>query len=99
MNAGEPLSTRAVRMKNYNELIQLARFRRRALFAGNQRSGSHRYRGREGDDRRSTGEVLVHLGNGNYLQRYRIYVTHVKPGASSSTNSIRWTCAMTARSS
>ena len=24
------------------------------------------------------GEVLVHLGSGNYLQRYKIYVTHVQ---------------------
>jgi cell division protein FtsQ len=26
----------------------------------------------------STGGVLVHLGNGSYLERYRIYVTHVE---------------------
>ena len=24
------------------------------------------------------GEVLVHLGSSNYLERYRIYVTHVQ---------------------
>ena len=26
----------------------------------------------------ANGEVLVHLGSGNYLQRYRTYVTHVQ---------------------
>jgi cell division protein FtsQ len=26
----------------------------------------------------SNGEVLVHLGSGNYLQRYRTYVTHIQ---------------------
>ena len=26
----------------------------------------------------SNGEVLVHLGSGNYLQRYKTYVTHVQ---------------------
>src|SRR5467141_3232116 len=25
-----------------------------------------------------TGEVLVHLGSSNYLERYKVYVTHVQ---------------------
>ncbi len=78
MNAGEPLSMRAARMKNYNELI-------RELDSG----GAHYSQELSEVDLSdpedvkvlatdSNGEVLVHLGSGNYLQRYRIYVTHVQ---------------------
>jgi cell division protein FtsQ len=78
MNAGEPLSTRAARMKNYNELV-------RELDA----SGAHYSQGLSEVDLTDTedvkvlaadanGEVLVHLGSGNYLQRYKTYVTHVQ---------------------
>ena len=42
MNPGEPLSTRAPRMKAYNELVQATRFRRRPLLAGFERSRSLR---------------------------------------------------------
>ena len=45
------------------------------------------------------GEVLVHLGSANYLERYKIYVTHCRNGSSSSTSWNRWTCATTGRSS
>ncbi len=78
MNAGEPLSTRAARMKNYNELV-------RELDS----SGAHYSRElsevdlTDSEDVKvlaadSNGEVLVHLGSGNYLQRYKIYLTHVQ---------------------
>ena len=78
MNAGEPLSTRAVRMKNYNELV-------RELDSG----GAHYSQELSEVDLTDTedvkvlaadanGEVLVHLGSGNYLQRYKTYVTHVQ---------------------
>ncbi len=78
MNANEPLSTRAVRMKNYNDLIQQL-----------DSSGAHYSQEISEVDLTDTedvklltsdpaGEVLVHLGSGNYLQRYRIYVTHVQ---------------------
>ncbi len=78
MNAGEPLSTRAARMKNYNELV-------RELDAG----GAHYSQDLSEVDLTDTedvkvltgdsnGEVLVHLGSGNYLQRYKIYLTHVQ---------------------
>ncbi len=78
MNAGEPLSTRAARMKIYNELI-------RQLDAG----GAHYSQELSEVDLTDAedvkvvvadpnGEVLVHLGSGNYLQRYRIYITHVQ---------------------
>ena len=78
MNANEPISTRAVRMKNYNELV-------RQLDSGGARysqdisevdlSDPEDVKVMTAD---STGGVLVHLGNGNYLQRYKIYVTHVE---------------------
>jgi len=78
MNAGEPLSTRAARMKNYNELV-------RELDSGGARysqelsevdlSDSEDVKVLAAD---SNGEVLVHLGSGNYLQRYKTYVTHAQ---------------------
>jgi cell division protein FtsQ len=78
MNAGEPLSTRAARMKNYNELL-------RELDSG----GAHYSQELSEVDLSDTedvkvvaadsnGEVLVNLGSGNYLQRYKTYVTHVQ---------------------
>jgi cell division protein FtsQ len=78
MNANEPLSTRAARMKNYNELV-------RQLDA----SGAHYSEDLSEADLTDpedvkvmtagpNGDVLVHLGSGNYLQRYRVYVTHVQ---------------------
>lgn len=78
MYANEPLSTRAARMKNYNDLVaQLD-------------SGGTRYSQElsevdlsDAEDVKviaadPNGEVLVHLGAGNYLQRYKTYVTHVQ---------------------
>src|SRR5580704_6153369 len=78
MNAGEPLSTRAARMKNYNALV-------RELDA----SGAHYSQELSEVDLSdpedvkviaadSNGDVLVHLGSVNYLQRYKTYVTHVQ---------------------
>jgi cell division protein FtsQ len=78
MNAGEPLSMRKARMKNYNDLV-------RELDSG----GAHYSQElsevdiSDPDDVKvlaadSNGEVLVHLGSGNYLQRYKTYVTHVQ---------------------
>jgi cell division protein FtsQ len=78
MNAGEPLSTRAARMKNYNALV-------RELDSG----GAHYSQELSEVDLSdpedvkvlaadSSGEVLVHLGSGNYLQRYKVYVSHVQ---------------------
>ena len=78
MNAGEPLSTRAARMKSYNELVH------------ELDSGGARYSQdlsevdlTDTEDVKvlaadANGEVLVHLGSGNYLQRYKTYVTHVQ---------------------
>jgi cell division protein FtsQ len=78
MSAGEPLSTRAARMKNYNELV-------RELDSG----GAHYSQELSEVDLSdpedvkvlaadANGEVLVHLGSGNYLQRYKTYVTHMQ---------------------
>ena len=78
MNGNEPLSTRAARMKSYNDLIQQLD------------SGGARYSQEisevdltDTDDVKvvtadPNGDVLVHLGSSNYLQRYRVYVTHVQ---------------------
>jgi cell division protein FtsQ len=78
MNANEPLSTRAARMKDYNELIQ-------QLDSGGARYSQDMSEVdlSDAEDVKvvtadPNGEVLVHLGNGNYLQRYKIYVTHVE---------------------
>jgi cell division protein FtsQ len=78
MNAGEPLSTRSARMKNYNELVQ-------QLDSGGA-SYSRELSEVDLTDPEDvkvvaadpSGEVLVHLGSGNYLQRYKTYVTHVQ---------------------
>jgi len=78
MNAGEPLSTRAARMKNYNALV-------RELDSGGAHY-SHELSEVDVSDPEdvkvlaadSNGDVLVHLGSGNYLPRYKTYVTHVQ---------------------
>jgi cell division protein FtsQ len=78
MNSGEPLSTRSARMKNYNDLVQ-------QLDSGGA-SYSRELSEVDLTDPEDvkvvaadpSGEVLVHLGSGNYLQRYKTYVTHVQ---------------------
>jgi cell division protein FtsQ len=78
MNAGEPLSTRAARMKNYNALV-------RELDSSGPRYSQELSEVDISDPEDvkvlaidTNGEVLVHLGSGNYLQRYKTYVTHVQ---------------------
>jgi cell division protein FtsQ len=78
MNPGEPLSTRAPRMKAYNELV-------RDLDSGGARysqdlsevdlSDLEDVKVRVNDP---AGDVLVHLGSTEYLHRYKIYVGHVQ---------------------
>ncbi|HUM04269.1 MAG TPA: FtsQ-type POTRA domain-containing protein [Terriglobales bacterium] len=78
MNAGEPISTRAARMKNYNELVR--------QLDSDGASYSKELSEVDLSDPEdvkvvtsdSGGEVLVHLGSGNYLARYKTYVTHVQ---------------------
>jgi cell division protein FtsQ len=78
MNPGEPLSTRAARMKIYNDLVS-------QLDAG----GAHYSQDLSEVDLSDAedvkvlasdpqGEVLVHLGSSNYLERYKVYVGHVR---------------------
>ena len=78
MNSGEPPSTRAARMKIYNSVVS-------QLDAG----GAHYSQElseidlSDPDDvkvmaNNHAGEVLVHLGSSNYLERYKIYVTHLQ---------------------
>jgi cell division protein FtsQ len=78
MNPGEPLSTRAPRMKTYAEMVQ-------DLDAGGARysqdlsevdlSDLEDVKVRVND---AAGDVLVHLGSSDYLRRYKIYVTHAQ---------------------
>src|SRR5271154_1162125 len=78
MNPGEPLSTRAPRMRAYSEMV------------GELDSGGARYsqdlsevdlsdledvKVRVNDP---AGDVLVHLGSSDYLRRYKVYVTHAQ---------------------
>jgi len=78
MNSGEPLSTRAARIKIYNDLA-------RDLDSG----GGHYSQDLSEVDLSDAedvkvitnhpgGEVLVHLGSSNYLDRFKIYVAHLR---------------------
>jgi cell division protein FtsQ len=78
MNPGEPASTRVARMKIYNDLVS-------QLDAG----GAHYSQDLSEADLSDAedvkvvasdpqGEVLVHLGSSNYLERYKVYVSHVR---------------------
>ena len=78
MNPGEPLSTRAPRMKAYNELVQ-------DLDSGGARysqdlsevdlSDLENLKVRVNDP---AGDVLVELGSSEFLKRYKTYVSHVQ---------------------
>src|SRR5580693_10063088 len=78
MNPGEPLSTRAPRMKAYNELVQ-------ELDSGGARysqelsevdlSDLENLKVRVNDP---AGDVLIELGSADYLKRYQTYVSHVQ---------------------
>ena len=78
MNPGEPLSTRAPRMKTYSQMVQ-------ELDSGGARysqdlsevdlSDLEDVKVRVNDP---AGDVLVHLGSSDYLRRYKIYVTHAQ---------------------
>src|SRR5213596_413464 len=78
MNAGEPPSTRSARMKIYNDVVS-------QLDSG----GAHYSQDlsevdlSDPDDvkvltNNPEGEVLVHLGSSDYLDRYKVYVGHVR---------------------
>jgi cell division protein FtsQ len=78
INPGEPLSTRTARMKIHNEVI-------RQLDSGGTRYSQDLSEVDLSDPEdvkvlanNPGGEVLVHLGSSNYLDRYKIYVAHVQ---------------------
>ncbi len=78
MNAGEPLSTRAARMKNYNDLVRdldSSGARYSQELSEVDLTDPEDVKALAAD---ANGEVLVHLGSGYYLQRYKTYVTHVQ---------------------
>jgi cell division protein FtsQ len=78
MSSTEPASTHAARMKIYNDLVS-------QLDAGGTRysqdlsevdlSDAEDVKVVTSDPQ---GEVLVHLGSSNYLERYKVYVSHVR---------------------
>jgi cell division protein FtsQ len=78
MNPGEPLSTRAPRMKAYSELVHDL-----------DSSGAHYSQDLSEVDLSDledlkvrvndpAGDVLVHLGSSDYLKRFNVYVSHVQ---------------------
>ena len=76
--SGRLVSSSAARMKNYNQLV-------RDLDSGGARYSSDLSEVdlTDAEDVKvvavdPSGQVLVHLGAGNYLQRYKTYVTHVQ---------------------
>src|SRR5438552_3001024 len=78
MNSGEPLSTRSVRMKIYNELVRQVDSAG-ALYSQDlsevDLSDPEDVKVVTNDPE---GEVLVHLGSSNYLDRFKIYVAHLR---------------------
>src|ERR1700693_4985412 len=78
MNPGEPLSTRAPRMRAYNELVQEldsggARYSQDLSEVGLSDLDNLKIRVND-----PAGDVLVELGSSDYLRRYKIYVTHAQ---------------------
>lgn len=78
MSDAEPLSTRAARMKIYNALV-----RELDSEGGNYSAGLSEVDLSDVDDVKVTvadpaGAVLVHLGAGNFLARYKVYLAHVQ---------------------
>jgi cell division protein FtsQ len=78
MSEAEPLSTRAARMKIYGELV-------RELDSGGARYSSDlsEIDLRDPDDVKVTvaddaGAVLVHLGDSNFLDRFKTYISHIE---------------------
>lgn len=77
-NAGEPLSTRAARMKIYNQFVSEL----------DSEGAKHSQDLSEIDlsdpddikivPNDSQGDVLVHLGSSNYLERYKTYQAHIR---------------------
>ncbi len=78
MNPGEPLSTRAPRMKAYAEMVRdldLGGAHYSQDLSEVDLSDLEDVKVRVNDP---AGDVLVHLGSSDYLRRYKIYVTHAQ---------------------
>jgi len=78
MNSGEPLSTRAARMKIYNEVVRqldLTGARYSQDISEVDLSDPEDVKVVAND---SHGAVLIHLGSSNFLDRYKVYVAHVQ---------------------
>jgi cell division protein FtsQ len=78
MNPGEPLSTRAPRMKAYNELVRdldSSGAHHSADLSEVDLSDLDDLKVRVNDP---AGDVLVELGSSDYLRRYNIYISHVQ---------------------
>ena len=78
MNPGEPISTRAARMKTYNQLL-----REFDSDPAHYAQDLSEVDISDQDDVKvltndPAGAVLVHLGAADFLNRYKIYVTHVQ---------------------
>lgn len=78
MGDAEPLSTRAARMKIYNTLV-----RELDSEGGSYSAGLSEVDLSDADDVKVTvadpaGAVLVHLGSGSFLTRYKVYLAHVQ---------------------
>jgi cell division protein FtsQ len=78
MNSGEPLSTRGPRMKIYNALVRDLDSDG-ALYS----QALSEVDLSDPDDVKvavadPSGEVLVHLGSSDFLERYKVYVTHIQ---------------------
>lgn len=78
VNANEPASTRIARMKIYNELV-----RELDSSGGHYSQDLSEVDVSDPDDVRVVandpqGAVLIHLGSSNFLDRYKIYVSHVR---------------------
>jgi cell division protein FtsQ len=78
MNTGEPLSTRVARMKIYNELV-----RELDSGGGNYSKDLSEVDLTDPEDVKvlandPDGEVLVHLGSSDYLDRFKVYVAHLR---------------------
>src|SRR5437763_4920025 len=78
MSANEPLSTRSIRMKTFNELV-----RQLDSAGGHYSQDLSEVDLTDPEDVKvltndPAGEVLVHLGAANYLDRFKIYVAHLR---------------------
>jgi cell division protein FtsQ len=78
MSASEPLSTRSIRMKTFNQLV-----RELDSSGGRYSQDLSEVDLTDPEDVKvltndPAGEVLVHLGSANFLDRFKIYVGHLR---------------------